>query len=96
MNIERGIFEPLVFSCTWGMGNESTAFFKMLASKMSEKIAETYFDITKWMRCKLSFITLRSCILSLRGRGTKTKKVGVEFDLVDNFNVACYGASIQI
>ena len=92
MDIEQATFTPLIFSCTGGMGNESTTFFKMLASKLSDKSGEKYADITRWIRCKLSFIILRSCILCLRG--TRVKKARENIDLVDNFNVACCEASI--
>ena len=65
--VEHATFTPLVMSTTGGMGKGATAFFKRLATMLSEKRATPYSQTINWIRCRLSFALLRASIMSIRG-----------------------------
>ena len=67
MNVEHGTFTPLVFSVTGGEGPETSTFHKYLASKISQKSEERYERVLTLIRCKLSFLILRSVLACIRG-----------------------------
>ena len=67
MNIEHGTFTPLIFTIHGGMGPECAAYHQNLAEKIASKTGEQYAKVLTFMRCKLSFIVLRSALLCLRG-----------------------------
>ena len=77
--VEHGTFTPLVFSATDGMSDEAYAFYKHLASLLSDKWTEQYSAVMGWLRCCLSFSLLRSAIRCVRGSrssiGTFTRPV---------------------
>ena len=49
--MERGTFTPLIFSATGGMSDEAHAFYKHLASLLSDKWTEQYSTVMGWLRC---------------------------------------------
>ena len=65
--VEHGVFTPLVFSTTGGMGRETATFYKRLADKIASKEGKTFPTVMGWLRCRLSFAILRSAILCIRG-----------------------------
>ena len=65
--VERGVFTPLVFSTTGGMGREATVFYKRLASMLALKREQPYSTVMSWLRCRLSFALLRSAVMCVRG-----------------------------
>ena len=65
--VEHGSFTPLIFSATGGMADEAYAFYKCLASLLSDKWNENCAAVMGWIRCCLSFSLLRSAIRCLRG-----------------------------
>ena len=65
--VEHGSFTPLVFSSTGSTGPEATTFYKRLASLLAEKYRENYSKMMQLIRCRLSFVLLRSSILCIRG-----------------------------
>ena len=67
LEVEDGVFTPLVFSTSGGMGKESTVFYKRLADSLSRKRDKTYSVTMGWLRCCLNFALLRSAILCIRG-----------------------------
>ena len=67
MNVEHGSFTPLIYSLNGGMGPECEKFHKQLALKIAEKTGERYSDVISIIRCKLSFMILRACLMSVRG-----------------------------
>ena len=67
MHIEQGTFTPLVFTTTGSMGPECMLFHKSLAEKLAAKSGERYADVMNFIRCKLSFMCIRSSLLCLRG-----------------------------
>lgn len=67
MNIEHGTFTPLIFTTNGCMGPECSTYHKSIADKISEKTGESYADVISYIRCKLSFLLLRSTLLCIRG-----------------------------
>ena len=66
--VDQASFTPLVFSCLGGMGKESLVFYKRLAnSSLAEKRNQEYSATANWLRSRLSFCMIRSCLLCLRG-----------------------------
>ena len=63
--VEHGVFTPLVFSTTGGMGREATTFYKRLADGISLKRQHPYTTVMGWLRCRLSFAALRSCAFTV-------------------------------
>ena len=66
--IEQGVFTPLVFASTGGLGQEATTFYKRLADLLANKRDKPYPVVMGWLRCKLSFAAVRSSILCIRSR----------------------------
>ena len=64
--VECGVFTPLVFSTTGGMGREATTFYKRLADRLARKRQMPYPVVISWLRCKLSFAAVRSSIMCIR------------------------------
>ena len=63
--VEHDTFTPLlqlVFSAMGGMSDEAYAFYKHLASLLSDKWTEQYSAVMGWLRCCLSF-SLQSDVL---------------------------------
>ena len=48
-------------------------YHKTIADKIAEKTGDSYADVISFIRCKLSFILLRSAILCVRGSRRPTK-----------------------
>ena len=78
MQIEQGTFTPLVFTVTGSMGPESSIYHKSLAEKISEKSGEKYSTVINYIRCKLSFMCVRSALLCLRGSRGPIKRMNTE------------------
>ena len=66
-DIEHGVFTPLVFSTTSGLGRKTQTFYKHLADKLASKHSVDYCTLMGWLRCKISFAILRSAVLCIRG-----------------------------
>ena len=60
-------FNAFVFACSGGAGPSASRVMKQLAAKISEKRGEPYADTISYIRTKISFANLRSCVLCLRG-----------------------------
>ena len=58
--IEHASFTPLVLSATGGMANETTVFYKRLASCLATKWNQPYSSTMSWLRCQLTFSLLTS------------------------------------
>ena len=68
LEVENGVFTPLISSTSGGMGRESTVFYKRLADYLSRKRDLPYSVTMGWLWCCLNFALLRSAILCQRGR----------------------------
>ena len=82
MNIEHGTFTPLVFSVRGVLGKECSMFQKLMADKTTKKNNESCEKVFTVIRCKLSFIILRSALLCIReSRSNRVLKGTDEFSL---------------
>ena len=90
LNNEHGSFTPLVFSTNGGMGRECVIYHKHLAEKIASKTGQSYERVMTWIRCKLSFVVMRSALLCLRG----SRSVNVNVECVDDFAFACDAARL--
>ena len=84
LQVEKGSFSPLIFSCTGGMAPEASRFIKELAFKLSIKRGDPYSQTVNFVRRRIRFDILRVCIISLRGErgmGTLKSKKMAELDL---------------
>ena len=68
LNVEHGYFTPLVFSCFGGMSHECTMFFKHMTSLIADKRNESYQNVAKWIKTKISFALLKVALICLRWR----------------------------
>ena len=84
MNIEHGTFTPLSFSVSGGMGKECSMFHKHVAERLAIKIGERYEKIISTIRCKLSFLILKSALMCVRGSRSHNVKTIDEFELVSH------------
>ena len=57
--VEHGVFTPLVFSTSGGMGREGSTFYKHLADMLSRKQEKSYAIVMGciWLRCRLSLLS---------------------------------------
>ena len=84
LQVEKASFTPLVFSTTGGMGGEADKFFKHFAQKISSKSGQRYSDVIAFIRRRLRFDLLKTCLISLRGyRG----KVNAKPDQIDSLDL---------
>ena len=67
MKEEHGTFTPLVFSLTGGEGPGAFMFYKHIAQKIAAKTEENYDGVLSLIRCKLSFMILKSVLICVRG-----------------------------
>ena len=84
MNIEHGTFTPLVFSVSGGMSKECSVFHKHVAERLAIKTGERYEKIISTIRCKLSFLILKSALMCVRGSRSHNVKTIDEFELVSH------------
>ena len=82
---------PLVFSVTGGEGTEISTFHRHLASKIALKKDERYEDVVNFIRCKLSFLILRSALTCIRG-SRPYDKASI---MVNDFSLPCDSAGIR-
>ena len=74
LNVEHGVFTPLVFGTNGGMGKECQMFMKHLATLLAEKSDERYSDTVTWMRTRTSMEILQSAITCIRGSRVPFRK----------------------
>ena len=61
------VYMSLVLSTNGGMGKEATTFYKRLADMIAQKRQHPYPMVMGWLRCRLSFASIRSAIMCIRG-----------------------------
>ena len=87
LQVEKATFSPIVFSTTGGMGDEATQFYKKLAKKTSKKTGQELCDVTCYMRRRLRFELLKTCLISLRGYRGKPKEVNKKADEMEDLDL---------
>ena len=79
LEIEKGVFTPLVFSTTGGMGTEAEAFFKRIAERTTMKSGQKYHHTISYIRKRLRFDLLKTTLIALRGyRGKASSAPKIE------------------
>ena len=76
-DIEHGVFTPLVFTSTGGMGVmglEATVFYRRLADLLASHWGQEYSQTINWLRCCLSFALFRCAIMCIRGSRSSTHR----------------------
>ena len=87
IDVEKATFTPFVMSTTGGLGTEATQFLKHLADKISHKKQQRYSDVIAFMRRRLRFDMLKTCLISIRGyRGSNTLRTPAPISEID-FNL---------
>ena len=81
LEVENGTFTPLIFNCFGGMGPECRQFYKRLCGLLAEKRDDKLSMVTSWVRTKISFALLRSCLMCVRG--TRHRYYKCKFSEVD-------------
>ena len=81
--IEHGSFTQLVFSIYGGMSRECSTFYNRLSNLLSEKRDIPPSVTINWIKAKISFAQLKSCLLCLR----ETRSL--------NRNIATVGDDVQ-
>ena len=72
IQVEKGTFSPAILSCHGGASKETNKLLKHIAGKLAEKRGEEYSVTIRFLRRRITFDILRSCLMSLRGtRGRK-------------------------
>ena len=72
IEVEKGTFTPAIFSCSGGTSPETSRLLKVIASKLAIKRMETYSKSISFVRRRIGFDLLRTCVISFRGeRGSK-------------------------
>ena len=67
--VEHATFMPVVLSASGGMGRAATSLYRRIALLRAERRKEQYYHVISYVRCRLSFALLRSCIMCLRVHG---------------------------
>ena len=67
LQVEKGSFTPVIFSCSGGASSEATKLLKTIALKLAVKRKESYSVTMNFLRRRLSFDLIRTCVLSFRG-----------------------------
>ena len=83
INVEKGTFTPLVFSTTGGMGQEASSFIKRLSEKTARKTNQRYSEVMSFMRRRLRFAVLKTCLIALRGHRGKISSNGTPVNELD-------------
>ena len=65
IEVEKGTFTPAIFSCSGGKSLEATRLLKTIAAKLAVKRSETYQKIISFVRRRVAFDILKTCIISL-------------------------------
>ena len=67
LQIEKGSFTPVVYSCTGGSGPEASRLLKCIAQKLCSKSEKSYGQTVAYLRRRVCFDIIRTCVLSFRG-----------------------------
>ena len=74
LQIEHGMFTPLVFSIYRSMGRKCRTFYSRLSDLLSERRDLPKSITMNWVRTKICSVLLKSSLLCLRGSRTVWRK----------------------
>ena len=63
LEVEKGTFTPVVFSCSGGASTEASRLLKAIALKLSRKRGEKYSVTINFLRRRISSNVLRTCLI---------------------------------
>ena len=75
LDVEHGLFTPLVFTITGGMGKECIRYHSRLAEPIAAKKGEHYSQTISRIRAGTSFALCRSALVCLRRSRVKRRTV---------------------
>ena len=75
LDVEHGLFTPIVFTITGGMGKECMRLHSRLAEPIAAKKGEHYSQTISRTRAGTSFALCRSALVCLRGSRVKRRTV---------------------
>ena len=67
LDVEHGLFTPLVFTNTGGIGKECMRYHSRLAEMIAAKNGEHYSQTVSWIQARTPFALLRSALVCLHG-----------------------------
>ena len=67
LEVERGVFTPLFFSTSGGIGEDAKTLFKRVAAKMANKTGQKFSETITFIRKRLRFDLLNIMVIALRG-----------------------------
>ena len=79
LQIDHGIFTPLVFSLYGGMGRECKTFYSRLAELLSIKQNISKSVATNWIRTKVSYALLKPSLLYVQGSRPQVNRNIINF-----------------
>ena len=63
IEVEKGTFTPVIFSCSGGASKEASRLLKAIAQKLAEKRNESYSTSISFIRRRISFDLIRTCVI---------------------------------
>ena len=96
MNVEHGTFTALFLSLAGGEDPETFMFDKHIPQKIAIKTDEKYQKVQTLIRCKLSFLILRSVLLCISGSRSISKDSVILDDVSLTCSQACFNLDIGI
>ena len=72
LEVEKGTFSPVIFGCHGGASQETIKLMKVIAMRIATKRKEEYSTVMNFVRRRVSFDIVKTCVLSLRGSRGKT------------------------
>ncbi len=94
MTQEHGTFTPLIFTALGTTGKECDKFLKTLSEKIAIKDNERYEHVINWIRCKISFLCIKSCILCVRGSRSLINNSTNAHYVSTDFSIDLYNANL--
>ena len=70
LQVEHGLFTPLVFLCFGGMSRECSRFPLHTAERLANRRKESKSKISAWIKARLNFALIRTMLLYLHGTRT--------------------------
>ena len=73
LEMEIGVFTPLVFITSGGMRKEAKTLFKRVAAKMANKTGQKYSETITFIRKRLRFDLLKTTVITHRTAGASRR-----------------------
>ena len=87
--VEKATLTAAVMSTSGGMGKEMDVLVRQIATKLSVKRGERYSDTVGFVRRRIRFDLIRTCVIALRGHKKTTASDSIR-DLDFNLRPVAY------